>query len=132
MGSVKGVIALHLEEAPTADDLAAAAELWQAEEVAREAAGSGHRLLTVPQVRELLGCGKNLVYELIESGRLPALNVASRPGARPSYRVRLSDLDALRYTPPPVTADAPPGARRRRPTAGPGLRGVERELRAAG
>lgn len=126
----KDVIALHLEDAPTADDLAAAAEMWRADEEAR-AATAPPRLLTVAQVREMLGLGKNQVYALIESGRLPALNVAARPGSRPSYRVRVSDLEALRYSPPPSPTSEMPTPARRRAAGRSRLRLVERELRAA-
>jgi excisionase family DNA binding protein len=131
ISTVDGVIALHLEDVPTVDDLAEAAELWQAEERARDASGNRHRLLTVPQVRGLLGCGKNLVYELIESGRLPALNVAARPGSRPLYRVRVADLEALRYSPPITPTESPAPARRRVAASSSRLRIVERELRAS-
>ena len=47
------------------------------------------RLLTVEQVRKMLGCSRRHVYNLIEKGDLPAMKIGSRQG----IRVKESKLD---------------------------------------
>ncbi len=48
-------------------------------------------LLTIPQAAEMLGIGKDMVYDFIKRGSLPAINLAE-PGARPKLRISLAVL----------------------------------------
>lgn len=50
-------------------------------------------VLTIQQVAERLGCSKPHVYRLINSGALPAVDIAPPDSQRSKTRVRLDDLD---------------------------------------
>lgn len=50
-------------------------------------------VLTIQQVAERLGCSKPHVYRLINSGALPAVDIAPPDSKRSKTRVRLDDLD---------------------------------------
>ena len=50
-------------------------------------------VITIQQVADRLGCSKPHVYRLINSGALPAVDIASPDSNRTKTRVRLSDLD---------------------------------------
>ena len=68
---------------------------------------------TPPEIAARLRINVQKVLGWISSGELSALNIATKVGGRPRYRIRVEDLQAfeLRRTvvPPP-----PPAARRRR------------------
>lgn len=58
-------------------------------------------VLTIQQVAERLGCSKPHVYRLINTGALPAVDIAPPDSKRSKTRVRLDDLDSfLRNTRP--------------------------------
>jgi excisionase family DNA binding protein len=50
-------------------------------------------LLTVPQAADLLGVGKDMVYDFIHCGSLPVVDL-SKPGARQKLRISLSALES--------------------------------------
>ncbi len=50
-------------------------------------------LLTIPQAAVMLGVGKDMVYDLIRRGSLPAVNLGE-PGKRSKMRVSLAVLNA--------------------------------------
>lgn len=52
-------------------------------------------VLTIQQVADRLGCSKPHVYRLINSGALPAVDIASPDSKRSKTRVRLDDLAAF-------------------------------------
>lgn len=49
--------------------------------------------LTIPEADFYVGLSGDTLFELIESGRLPAIDVGPRPGGK--YRILRSDLDAF-------------------------------------
>ncbi len=112
-------------EEVTQEDIAELHEMIAAEEELRSRAERERQLLTPGQVQEYLGCGKNLVYDLIQTGRLPALNIST--STRPSWRIRRGDLEALRFEPRPEALAPRPKIGRPR-TRGGKLRQVHREL----
>lgn len=52
-------------------------------------------VLTIQQVADRLGCSKPHVYRLINTGVLPAVDIASPDSPRTKTRVRIDDLDAF-------------------------------------
>ena len=52
--------------------------------------------LTPPQVARRLGVNPDKVLSWIRSGELPAVNVTTKPGGRPKYRIAPADLDTFR------------------------------------
>jgi excisionase family DNA binding protein len=52
--------------------------------------------LTVQQIAERLGLMKSdVVLAWIKSGELPAHNIGTNPGGRPTWRIALVDLDGF-------------------------------------
>lgn len=59
-------------------------------------------VLSIGQVAQRLECSKPHVYRLINTGALPAVDIAPPDSKRSKTRVRLDDLDAfLRNSRPP-------------------------------
>lgn len=52
-------------------------------------------LLTVREAGDMLGISRSSVYELIHSGQLRVVNVATLGSSRPRFRVRRDDLQAF-------------------------------------
>jgi len=52
-------------------------------------------VLTIPQVAERLGCSNPHVYRLINTGALPAVDIASPGSPRTKTRVRVDDLEGF-------------------------------------
>lgn len=52
-------------------------------------------VLSIGQVAERLECSKPHVYRLINTGALPAVDIAPPDSKRSKTRVRLDDLDAF-------------------------------------
>jgi excisionase family DNA binding protein len=74
------------------------------------------KLLTLPEVADLLGCKIGTVRTLIAARRLPAVNLST--GAKNArYRVRTCDLEAF-LTPAPIVEKRLPNYRRTRLDAG--------------
>ncbi len=51
--------------------------------------------LSVTELCERWACKRELVYELIRTHQLPAINIAASEKARPLFRVRESDVVAF-------------------------------------
>jgi hypothetical protein len=68
------------------------------------------RLLTPPQLAKIWGCSPEKILALIRSGELRALNLASRLGGQPRYRI---DLSAVREFELSRTVVPTPRARKR-------------------
>lgn len=69
------------------------ADIQQQREATRLATGpEGEILLTVQQVAERLGVGKQKVYRMITRGILPAINLNAGTGQRSHLRVNAADL----------------------------------------
>jgi len=69
--------------------------------------------LSPPQIAKRLGIDPGKVRGWIDSGELPAVNIASRVGGRPRWRIAMDDWNAFllrRRSPAPVV----PQPRRRR------------------
>jgi len=56
---------------------------------------SASQLLTIPETADRLRCHRSSVNELINNGHLKAVDVSAKKGARPTYRVRETDLIAF-------------------------------------
>ena len=52
--------------------------------------------LTPPQVARRLGVNPDKVLRWIRSGELSAVNVTTKPGGRPKYRIAAADLDTFK------------------------------------
>jgi excisionase family DNA binding protein len=75
--------------------------------------------LTPPAVAEMLGISAEKVLTWVRNGDLRAVNVATRLGGRPLWRIRRTDLEAFlaaRENPPRVERSP-----RRRPRCDPNL-----------
>lgn len=62
---------------------------------------SNNRLISIPEVQDLLSLSRGSVYRLIGSGRLPARKIGK------STRIALTDVEALMAGLPPAQI-APP------------------------
>lgn len=71
--------------------------------------------LSVTQAAARLGISARQVARLIETGRLPALNVGTGQ-RRKDYRIAVADLDALRVQPAQGLPDEPKRRRHHRRT----------------
>jgi hypothetical protein len=56
---------------------------------------NGRQTLTPPAVARRLGCGVGKILGWIARRELTAINIASRPGMRPRWVIRLADLEAF-------------------------------------
>jgi excisionase family DNA binding protein len=83
--------------------------------------GDAPQLMTVAQAGARLQCSPQTVTNLIDKGRLPALNVATGPRHR-DFRIDPADLDKLRFAPQPPRSANKPHRRRRRSNFRPLLR----------
>lgn len=63
--------------------------------VIHDSGPTGVSVLTIHQVAARLECSKPHVYRLINSGALPAVDIAPPDSKRTKTRVRLDDLDAF-------------------------------------
>ncbi len=73
------------------------------------------KFYTPPQLGEELGVGESKPRKWIESGELPATNLATSRGGKPRWRISSADVDeflAARASQPP-----PPKATKRRKSA---------------
>ncbi len=52
-------------------------------------------LLSIPQVQKIVPLGRTTLYELVESGRLPAYRVTTASGGRGRVLVHRRDLEAF-------------------------------------
>jgi excisionase family DNA binding protein len=59
----------------------------------RSNADHSRRLLSTPQISEQTGIPENQVRNLIDAGKIGAINIST--GKRPRWRVRQCDLDAF-------------------------------------
>jgi excisionase family DNA binding protein len=50
--------------------------------------------LTIPEADYYVGLSGDTLFELIESGKLPAIDVGPRPGGK--YRILRADLERLK------------------------------------
>jgi excisionase family DNA binding protein len=74
-------------------------------------------LLTPPEVARQWRIKHDKVLTWIRSGELRAINVATKPGGRPSYRIDPVDLKAFADRRAAVALPRPPRRKGRRKTA---------------
>ncbi|MFH1269018.1 MAG: helix-turn-helix domain-containing protein [Planctomycetota bacterium] len=70
--------------------------------------------LSPPQAARQRGISVNKVHEWIASGELRAVNMATKPGGRPRWKIDVADLEAFEER--RANTPAPKPSRRRRKT----------------
>jgi excisionase family DNA binding protein len=97
-------------EAPTTANLPGDERMTGENDSIAEKNAAGESYLTVREAAALLKCSSQSVARLVQTGRLPGVDVGT--GTHRSYRIKASDIDTFLAVKPP-----PPKARRQRPRA---------------